>query len=292
MMQKFHRKLLRGITAVFLSVLLAIGAAMPAFGAAGQAYDFPDNAAPVNLELDGKPILKDQAAILDSVTYVPLRAFCELAGASDIDWDAKTKTATVTRSRTVISVTDGSHMISAAGRYFYTDAVVRNIGNRLFVPIRPLASALGMSVEWNAGSRTVILHSVLRNIAGASEFYNANDLYWLSRIIQAEAGGESLRGQIAVGNVVLNRKADPSFPNTVYGVIFDRTGGIQFSPVANGAIYKTPSASAIMAAKICLEGYSVSTRALFFMNPRIATSSWISRNRPYLFTIGNHCFYA
>lgn len=48
------------------------------------------------------------------------------------------------------------------------------------------------------------------------------DLYWLSRIISAESRGESLKGQIAVGNVVLNRVEEDDFPDTIPAVIFDR----------------------------------------------------------------------
>ena len=47
-----------------------------------------------------------------------------------------------------------------------------------------------------------------------------------------------------------------------------------------------------VAAKICLEGYSVSTSALFFYEPSKATSYWIENNRPYLFTIGHHRFFS
>jgi N-acetylmuramoyl-L-alanine amidase len=61
--------------------------------------------------------------------------------------------------------------------------------------------------------------------------------------------------------------------------------------VASGTIYKTPTKESIIAAKICLEGYNIDEAILFFMNPKIATSNWISKNRPYAFTIGNHAFY-
>ena len=110
-------------------------------------------------------------------------------------------------------------------------------------------------------------------------------------IISAEAKGESLKGQIAVGNVVLTRVRSTSYPNTIYGVIFDRKHGTQFSPVSYGTIYQTPTESSVIAAKICLEGYTLSDTILFFMNPRLATNNWISKNRPYAFTIGNHDFY-
>lgn len=259
--------------------------------ASAKGVAFPEGAAPVNVTLDGRAVLEDEAAIMDSVTYVPLRKFAELAGADSITWNAKTSTATVKKGSVEIQVTDGFYYISARGRYFYTVTPIRNIGDRLYVPVRPLAKCFSMELSWNGTSRTVALTSTSKTLASASAFYPEKDLYWLSRIISAESAGESLYGQIAVGNVVLNRVRNRQFPNTVYGVIFDRVGGIQFTPVANGTVYKTPSQKSVIAAKICLEGYSISEDILFFMNPRIATGNWISKNRPFAFRIGNHDFY-
>lgn len=264
----------------------------PAIAAAErEVYVFPEGSASVNVTLDGKAILEGKAAIINSVTYVPLRDFSVIMGAESVKWNEHTRTATVKSGAVTLYVTDGGYYISALDRYFYTGEKVLNINGRLFVPIRTLSKVFSLNVDWNAQTRTAVLTSTGKTLKSASSYYNANDLYWLSRIIYAEAGGESLEGQIAVGNVVLNRKAHPSYPNTVYGVIFDRKGGTQFTPVAIGTIYKTPSNVAVIAAKICLEGTTVSTKALFFMNPRIATSNWISRNCKFLFTIGNHDFY-
>ena len=64
-----------------------------------------------------------------------------------------------------------------------------------------------------------------------------------------------MEGQIAVGNVVLNRMRHKSYPNTIYGVIFDRKHGTQFSPVSYGTIYNPPASSSVIAAKMCLEGF-------------------------------------
>jgi N-acetylmuramoyl-L-alanine amidase len=113
-------------------------------------------------------------------------------------------------------------------------------------------------------------------------------VYWLSRIISAESKGEPLRGQLAVGNVVLNRVRHRSYPNTIYGVIFERW---QFTPAMNGTIYESPSWLSTIAAKMCLEGYSISNEILFFCNPRTSESSWVVNNRPYAFTLGRHAFY-
>ena len=254
-------------------------------------YDFPENAASVSIELDGRQILDGEAAIINSVTYVPLRSFSELAGANSIEWDAKNRVATVKKSNTTVKISDRLQYVEASGRYFYSSEPIKNISDRLFVPIRLLCSALCVDVKWNAASRTVELKSTNKTLTSGSSFYSSDDVYWLSRIIHAESGGEPLLGKIAVGNVVLNRKESKMYPNTIYGVIFDRKNGTQFSPVSMGTIYNTPSAESVVAAKICLEGYSVDSNILFFMNPKIATNNWIAQNRPFAFKIGNHYFF-
>ncbi len=286
------KKGLLRLTAI-LAIAATVGsvAAITAGAAGNRKYDFPSGASDVTLTLDGNEVLEGEAAIINSVTYVPLRSFSELVGAESIEWNAKNSTATVKKGKLVLYVRDGGYYLEALGRYFYTPAPILNISNRLFVPVRPFAGVFSLDLNWNGATRTVELKQTGRTLKSASEFYNADDLYWLSRIINAESGGESLYGQIAVGNVVLNRKASRQYPNTVYGVIFDRNGGTQFSPVSFGTIYNRPNASSVIAAKICLEGYSISDDILFFMNPRIATSNWISKNRPFAFTIGNHDFY-
>ncbi len=119
-----------------------------------------------------------------------------------------------------------------------------------------------------------------------------NDLYWLARIIHAESQGEPYQGQVAVGNVVLNRVRSGNFPNSVYGVIFEYFGSIpQFSPVADGSIYNNPSAQSTKAADEAYWGAKPVGNALYFFNPKKAAGSWIVNNRKYMTTIGNHAFY-
>jgi spore germination cell wall hydrolase CwlJ-like protein len=136
-----------------------------------------------------------------------------------------------------------------------------------------------------------VTYKQAKSMVKADAAYDYEDLYWLARVISAEAKGESFTGQIGVGTVVLNRVRSKEFPNTVKGVVFDQKYGTQFTPVANGTIYQTPTASAVVAAKMCLDGYTLSNSVLYFLNPRIATSSWIVQNRKYAFRIGNHDFY-
>ncbi|WP_207707723.1 cell wall hydrolase [Alkaliphilus serpentinus] len=121
---------------------------------------------------------------------------------------------------------------------------------------------------------------------------DSEDLYWLSRIIHAEAQGEPYIGKVAVGNVVLNRVKSSIFPNTIKGVVFDKQHGYtQFSPVIDGTIYNNPSQESIEAAKAALKGERPVGDALYFLNPTKSTNFWILENRKYSMTIGDHDFY-
>ena len=245
----------------------------------------------IPLSLEGKEIISGEALLIDSITYVPLRRLSESAKNCTITYDDKTKTATVKYEGLTITVTTGKRYISVNGRYFYGIGEVKNINGSLYVPLRPLARALHLDVKWNEKTRSVNLTKATWTLKDAESYYNSDELYWLSRIIEAEAGGEILEGKIAVGNVVLNRVASKQYPNTIYGVIFDFKHGIQFTPAYTGTVYNNPSQESIIAAKICLEGYEIVPGVLFFFNPRIATSSWISENRTFAKRIGLHDFY-
>ncbi len=234
----------------------------------------------------------DDGLLIDGITYVAFRTFVVFADNCEVHWDAESRTATaITSTGTKIRATVGETVLRFGARRFYTVAPIRIVNDRLYVPIRPLARAFGMEVDWSVRSRSVLLTQTSGAVQADEGVYQANDLYWLSRIIFAEAGGESFDGMVAVGNVILNRVAHRSYPNTVKGVIFDRRHGIQFTPAATGSIYRTPSAAAIDAAKVCLEGYTLSDDILYFFNPAIASSSWIENHRIYVFRIGRHVFY-
>jgi spore germination cell wall hydrolase CwlJ-like protein len=49
------------------------------------------------------------------------------------------------------------------------------------------------------------------------------DLECLALNIYREAGHESFEGKVGVAQVTLNRVADPKFPNTVCGVVYEKT---------------------------------------------------------------------
>ena len=227
---------------------------------------------------------------LNDRTYVPLRAIAQrLDPTAKITWNNATLTASVTSDTLQFTATKGENWIQANGRYFYAADGVRIVNNSVMVPIRTLAAAMGASVHWDPKTSDI---TVTRGVGSPGEApYTEDEVYWLSRIISAESQGEPLEGKLAVGTVVLNRVASTQFPNTIYGVIFDRKWGTQFTPVDNGAIYWAPTAESIIAAKLCLEGTRVAGNSLYFLDPSKSRNFWVMENRPFITTIGCHWFY-
>jgi len=81
-------------------------------------------------------------------------------------------------------------------------------------------------------------------IAGSGSDY-ARAKLCMTQAIYYEAASESDAGQRAVAQVVLNRVAHPTFPNTVCGVVFQgsqRSTGCQFSFTCDGSMARKPSA--------------------------------------------------
>ena len=236
----------------------------------------------------GGEVLKQKSLKINGTDYIPARLAAESLGLS-YSYKSSTKSVTLTGKGLNMTFSDGCYVTYANDRALFsiTPVVLMNDG-RIYIPAEIFAKATGL-VYMQSGS--VNLSGKYSPILHGSKFYRSDEVFWLGRIIHAEAQGEPLLGQIAVGNVVMNRVRSAYYPNTIYGVIFDRKYGVQFSPILDGSIYNTPSYNSTLAAKICLEGYDVSDGAFFFLRPDISSSSWIPNNRKYAFSIGKHDFY-
>ena len=115
---------------------------------------------------------------------------------------------------------------------------------------------------------------------------NDSNLNLLSRLVYAEARGESYKGQVAVAAVVLNRVSNPNFPNTIAGVIY-QSGA--FDVVSDGQINLMPNSTARKAAQDALNGWDPTSGCIYYFNPATATSKWIW-SRPQVMQIGKHIF--
>ncbi len=303
------RRQKKRLLAALVSVILAVSsiAILPAGATGGDigeseamaadtasAYSFPSGSYKIDLNVNGRRVLDGRVFNYGGVTYVPMFKFADWLGVFEYSntVSGSRRTSSIDGENLEISATEDNLYICANGRYFYTGGKVLEIGSELYVPILPIVKALNSHVEWSDTQKAFTVRSGdTRLLKSAERVYDESAVYWLSRIISAEARGEGMQGKIAVGNVVLNRVRSSQFPNTIYSVIFDKKYGVQFAPTSNGTIYNTPTADSIIAAKMCLEGYSISNSALYFFNPKYTSGSWVKQNREYAFTIGNHVFY-
>ncbi|MDR2360278.1 MAG: cell wall hydrolase [Oscillospiraceae bacterium] len=251
-----------------------------------------ENSENVDIYIDGIYCeLENRAFVSTGTTYVPLREFCEIIGSEvAVSWDGETRVIYVTYPPVTITIGIDNKYIVANDRFFYIDGGAIIDGGTAYVPVRALAKALSCSVHWDASGKTVSLFTDRAELISGADFYDPDEVYWLSLIISSEAKGEPIEGKIAVGNVVLNRVDHPSYPGTIREVILDTVGGHQFTPAATGSLYDEPTAESVAAAKLVLDGASTAGRSLFFQYIGISTS-WLDRNCDYTMTIGNHDFY-
>ena len=226
-------------------------------------------------------LLPGTSYLESGVTSVPLRHLLDALGGWTVSWQSGQAVA-VNGSRT-IQARPGSSSVTVNGASYPGTVFLRN--GRTYVPLRSLCEALGLPVQWDSDLGGAAVRS------GKARSYDTEDLYWLSRVISAESRGESLEGQIAVGNVVLNRVRSAEFPDSVQAVVFDRKDGVQFEPVSNGSIYDTPTPRSVIAAKAALAGTDIVGGCLYFYAPALSQGTWIRSNRTYYTTIGCHRFY-
>lgn len=155
--------------------------------------------------------------------------------------------------------------------------------------VDPLNLPIGSTVRVPVGLAQTS-HMLQAHVA-ASTSASSSDLYWLEHVIHAEAGGESLQAQIAVGDVIMHRIAAGGYGSTVQQVVFQVSDGhYQFESVANGYIYSQPNAQNVQAALDVLKGDDIVPGALVFYNPsETPAGSWVWQ-QPVIAEIGHLVF--
>lgn len=122
----------------------------------------------------------------------------------------------------------------------------------------------------------------------------------LATAIYHEARGESLKGQFAVAEVILNRVDSRQFPNSICGVVYQgvregRLGGCQFSFACDGRSEAMPNRTAANRARRIAQVISDGahrglTRGALYFHTTAVNPNWANR-----FTrttqIGAHLFY-
>jgi hypothetical protein len=120
----------------------------------------------------------------------------------------------------------------------------------------------------------------------------------LAEAVYYEARSESIEGQRAVAQVVLNRVRDRAFPRSVCGVVYQgsqRATGCQFTFTCDGSLASPPGGiawrRAMLVAQAALAGsvYEPVGSATFYHTTAI--SPWWASSMSTVATIGAHIFY-
>lgn len=126
----------------------------------------------------------------------------------------------------------------------------------------------------------------------------SGDAQWecLKTALYFEARGESLAGQVAVAEVILNRVDNPQYPKSICGVVHQGgAGGCQFSYNCDGRadVMSEPAAAerAARVARAMMDGAPrVLTAGATHFHSRAVAPSW-ARRFAHTAAIGAHLFY-
>ncbi len=171
---------------------------------------------------------------------------------------------------------------------YYEGAVDGKFGSQTEQAVRFFQSRNGLTVDGVVGPQTwAALGYSGGQTASVGPQRPGVNIDLLARVVRAEAEAEPYEGKVAVAAVLLNRVADPRFPKTLEGVIYEPHA---FESVSNGRIYNTPpTADDLRAARDAVNGWDPTYGSVFFWNPSKPVTPWIW-SRPIVTQIGNHVF--
>ncbi|EJQ43652.1 hypothetical protein IEQ_04980 [Bacillus cereus BAG6X1-2] len=174
----------------------------------------------------------------------------------------------------------------------------RNISGQIIYQVQPRDSLETIAKRYNVTAQSI---KQLNNKTIGNKLYVGQHLKinssisekekdLMARLVNAEAGGESYKGKVAVAKVVLNRVNAKGFPNTITGVIYEPIKyGYAFTPITDGRINQPASSEVKMAVEEAISTNGIHSDWLYFYNPQTSTDKWIT-SRQTVAVIGNHVF--
>ena len=169
---------------------------------------------------------------------------------------------------------------------FYNGSVDGIYGTKTKNAVTAFQRSCGITADGIAGSQTLLYLGLSGSSTSNSTRFTNEEVNLLAKVISAEARGESYEGQVAVGAVILNRIAHPSFPDTLSGVVYQKGA---FSCVNDSNWYQPVAASARRAAQDAMNGWDPTGGAVYYYNPAKTSNAWM-RSRKVIKIIGNHYF--
>ena len=103
---------------------------------------------------------------------------------------------------------------------------------------------------------------------------NTSDVALLAAILQCEAGGSGYDGMLAVGTVIMNRVASPSFPGTISEVVYQPG---QFSPASSGKLNSVLSSGPMALAYTVAQDVLAGARHSSVINCHFFNAAWTGK---------------
>jgi hypothetical protein len=94
--------------------------------------------------------------IVEERTLVPLRGVFEMLG-FEIQWNQQKKQATLVNAEFEVVVTIGVKDFTVNGKKYTKEVPAQLIGNSTMVPIRAILQSVGVFVDWDASTNTVVV---------------------------------------------------------------------------------------------------------------------------------------
>ncbi len=273
-----------------LAVLVSMGS-----GAFADSAALPTADGTVRIYIDG--ILRERGVSVGNVTYISLDTLNRVYSLG-LKYEYSKRTATMTVSDEGLDISQPLEHIymDVNGGYIYNKDLFVISSGRCYIPTEVAIRILSVRGEVKDGC--VYLRSDKAVYSSPDkEYYEAkygkDNINWLSRLIYAEAMNQPMECLIAVGNVVLNRVADPKhYPSTVKDVIFDDVPVVQFEVTTTGGIYLEPDTNSVIAACLAYDGANFGEDSTFFLNLKEGDASWFEAELRFVCAYGNLDFYA
>lgn len=277
-----------------LALLLVIAFAIPTYEASAQTLSS------TTIYVNGQRV-STTAITQNGYQLVPAKFFRNFN--VTVNWSSKYRAAVLSKSSIQISFpvnkTYTDYQVSGKSVWSRDTLDTRTtlINGVTYVPLAYTARKLGFSVEYDTRLRAALISTGDDNF-NAFDTQNKpteEELYWLYQITEAEAGGESYNGKVAVAASILNRVESSEWPNSIIDTIFQVTyyngkAYYQYSPVLDKRIYSvTPSSETKKAVQAAVNGSDPGLGAVVFYNPKKTSNEWV-RSLTVTATIGNHVF--
>ncbi len=113
---------------------------------------------PIKLISDNK-IIDTESILANERILIPVRKLLESVGAT-VQWDNLTQRVDLTRNGKKISLHIGSNiLVTPNGNKDMDTAPILYNGNTTYAPIRAIAEEFGLSVDWDNGTKTILITS-------------------------------------------------------------------------------------------------------------------------------------